>query len=235
MSSKLRDFALSAFCPSLRGASWNISGAIALRMESFAFDGTIHRQMLEFKINREVVMSQLRLGCVAIAMWASSAWAQPLKPQENGYDHLGPAQTFKCEAGEHHNNRIATSDLPHTVIASLRLKNKKAAELKIAYVKDNGEKYSPTDETSQWHLVTIPGRQDYNWYAMVKGHNILMHGRLFEQHSTGSGENRWVYKEERWFYNEEKFEKGRKISEYRMTCQPSIEPSATRQDSHGNS
>ncbi len=157
-------------------------------------------------------MSKLRLACVATAMWASLTCAQPLKVQENASEYGEAAQTFQCKLVEQRQNRIVAADLSHTLIVSLRLKDKKAADFNVVHVEDNGEKYTNTDQTKSWHLVTIPGRRDYNWYGMAKDHpNILMHGRLFEQYSARDGENRW-------FYNEEQFEYGLKTVDYRTIC-----------------
>ena len=167
-------------------------------------------------------MFRLRWTCAALAMWASTACAQPSTPQENGSNDLGPVQTFTCEHVKQQKSRFEASDSPSAVIVKLALDTakEKAADLKIIHVAGNGEKFSPADALRTWHLVTIPGRRDYNWYGMVKGQNVLMHGRLFEQNSAHSGEKKWVFQEERWLYNEEKFEKGLKTAEYQTVCSP---------------
>lgn len=157
-------------------------------------------------------MPKLRLACVATAMWASSTCAQPLKVQENASQYGEAVQTFQCKPVEQGHNRIVAADLPHALIVSLRLKDKKAADFKVVHVDDNGEKYTHTDQTKSWRLVTISGRRDYSWYGMAKDHpNLLMHGRLVEQYSARDGENRW-------FYNEEQFEYGLKTVDYRTIC-----------------
>jgi hypothetical protein len=153
------------------------------------------------------------------------------KTQDNGSDYRGSVQIFKCEAVKNRNH-IAGSELPRTVTVSLTLKDNKATELKIVYVDDNGKQRNPADDASSWHLVTVPGHKDYNWYGMVQGHNTLIHGRLFEQHPARNGEKIWTYKEERWAYNEEKFEKGLKTSEYQTICKPNMEPSTRRDENH---
>jgi hypothetical protein len=175
----------------------------------FSFVAVVSPQVA---LAREVVMSNLRLACVATAMWASSTYAQPLNVQENTSEYGKAAQTFQCKPVEQGQNRIVAADLPHTLIVSLRLKDKKAAEFKVVRVEDNGEKYTQTDQTKSLNLVTIPGRRDYSWYGMAKDHpNLLMHGRLFEQYSAHDGKNRW-------FYNEEEFEHGLKTVNYRTIC-----------------
>ena len=156
-------------------------------------------------------MSKLRLACVATAMWASSTCAQPLKVQENASEYGEAAQTFQCKLVEQRQNRIVARSLS-PIDWSLRLKDKKAADLNVLHVEDDGEKYTNTDQTKSWHLVTIPGCRDYSWYGMAKDHpNLLIHGRLFEQYSAHDGENRW-------FYNEEQFEYGLKTVDYRTIC-----------------
>lgn len=169
-----------------------------------------------------VITFRLEWTCAVLAMWASTVYAQPPKPQENGSNILGPAQTFTCEHVKQQGSRFEASDIPHSVIVNLSLdaEKAKATDLKIMHVASNGEKSSPADALRTWHLVTIPGHRDYNWYGMVKGQHVLMHGRLFEQNSVHSGDNKWIFEEERWLYNEEKFEKGRKTSEYQAVCSP---------------
>ena len=159
---------------------------------------------------------------VALVMWVPTAYAQPPTPQENGSNDRGPVQTFTCEHVKQQKSRFEESEAPRTVIVNLALDagKAKATDLKIVHVAGNGKKISPADALRTWHLVTIPGRRDYNWYGMVKGQNVLMHGRLFEQNSAHSGEKKWVFQEERWLYNEEKFEKGRKTAEYQTVCSP---------------
>jgi hypothetical protein len=197
---------------------WNYSPANAFNVEGkYRFVGGASPKVVP---GRRTIVFRLGWTCAALALWVPTVYAQSLKPQDNGSNDLGLVQTFTCEHVKQQKSRFEASDSPRAVIVNLALdaEKAKATDLKIVHVAGNGEKFSPADVVRTWHLVTIPGRRDYNWYGMVKDKNVLMHGRLFEQNSAHSGEKKWVFEEERWLYNEEKFEKGLKTAEFQTVC-----------------
>jgi hypothetical protein len=158
-------------------------------------------------------MLRLSLASVAVGLLVSHACAQSLKPKENGDDYLGSAQTFSCEPFWQSDNPIVASDPTFKAIVSIKFKeNGDASAIKVVHVAESGEKYDRAVQYIQWHLVTTPGYRDYNWYGTgVKDHNILMHGKLFENDSARHGKNRW-------FYTEEQFTHGLKTSENQTLC-----------------
>jgi len=159
-------------------------------------------------------MLKLPLAGLVVGLLVSSASAQSFKPQENGPDSLGSAQSFKCEAIWPTNNPIVAADPPDTVMVSIKFNEgtKTPFELKVVHVAESGEKYNPADEYRQLYLVALPDHRDYSWYgAGTKDRNLLIHKQLFEKDSSRFGANRW-------FYNEELFEYGRKISEFQNVC-----------------